>query len=93
MLDFYADWCVSCKEMEKFTFSDPKVRDRLKDVLLLQTDVTNNSDEDKAVLKRFGLFGPPGIIFWTTQGRQSSYKVVGYEEADKFLGSINQALK
>ena len=93
MLDFYADWCVSCKEMEKFTFSDPKVRERLKTALLIQADVTNNSDEDKALLKRFALFGPPGIIFWNTLGQQSDYKVVGYEPTDKFLASIDQALK
>ena len=68
MLDFYADWCVSCKEMERFTFSDPKVQARLKDVVLLQADVTANSDADKALLKRFRLFGPPGLIFWTPDG-------------------------
>jgi thiol:disulfide interchange protein DsbD len=64
MLDFYADWCVSCKEMERFTFADPKVAARMKQLLLLQADVTANSDADKALLKRFGLFGPPGIIFF-----------------------------
>jgi thioredoxin:protein disulfide reductase len=93
MLDFYADWCVSCKEMEKFTFSDPKVRERLKSALLIQADVTSNSDEDKALLKRFALFGPPGIIFWNGSGLQSDYKVVGYEPTDKFLSSLDQALK
>lgn len=92
MLDFYADWCVSCKEMEKFTFADPKVRDSLKNVVLLQADVTNNSEEDKALLNRFGLFGPPGIIFWNSSGHQSNYKIVGYEEPGKFLSSIQQAL-
>ena len=63
MLDFYADWCVSCKEMERFTFSDPAVAARMNAMLLLQADVTANNDEDKALLKRFGLFGPPGIVF------------------------------
>ena len=93
MLDFYADWCVSCKEFDKFTFSDPRVQARLKDVLLLKADVTNNTADDKALLKRFNLFGPPGMIFWNAQGRQSDYKVIGYEPADKFLVSVDKATK
>lgn len=93
MLDFYADWCVSCKEFEKFTFSDARVQARLKDVLLLKVDVTNNTVDDKELLKRFSLFGPPGLIFWNAQGQQSGYKVIGYEPADKFLASIDKALK
>jgi thioredoxin:protein disulfide reductase len=93
MLDFYADWCVSCKEMEKFTFSDAAVQARLKDAVMLQADVTGNTDEDKALLKRFGLFGPPGIIFWTANGQQAAHKVIGYEESGKFLASIDKALK
>jgi thiol:disulfide interchange protein DsbD len=92
MLDFYADWCVSCKEMENFTFSDPKVQARLADVVLLKADVTTNSDADKALLKRFNLFGPPGLIFWNSAGAQSDYKVIGFEKADKFLASVNSAL-
>ncbi len=92
MLDFYADWCVSCKEMERFTFSDPKVQARLADVVLLKADVTANSDADKALLKRFNLFGPPGLIFWNSAGEQSGYKVIGFEKADKFLASVDSAL-
>jgi thiol:disulfide interchange protein DsbD len=92
MLDFYADWCVSCKEMERFTFSDPRVQARLQDVVLLKADVTVNSDADKALLKRFGLFGPPGLIFWNSAGVQSDFKVIGFEKADKFLASIDSAL-
>jgi thiol:disulfide interchange protein DsbD len=92
MLDFYADWCVSCKEMEKFTFPDARVQARLTNVELLQVDVTANSDDDKALLKRFGLFGPPGLIFWNDQGQQAEHKVIGYEEADKFLASLDKAL-
>src|SRR5205085_10274083 len=64
MLDFYADWCVSCKEMERFTFSDPRVQQRMQKMLLLQADVTANTAEDAELLKRFGLFGPPGILFF-----------------------------
>ena len=92
MLDFYADWCVSCKEMETFTFSDARVQARLADVVLLKADVTANTEADKALLKRFKLFGPPGLIFWTRAGAQSDYKVIGFEKADKFLASIDSAL-
>jgi thiol:disulfide interchange protein DsbD len=92
MLDFYADWCVSCKEMERFTFSDPAVQARLKDVVLLKADVTANTPQDKELLKRFMLFGPPGIIFWSSEGEQSDYKVIGFEKPEKFLASIAAAL-
>lgn len=89
MLDFYADWCVSCKEMEKFTFTDPRVQTALKDALLLQADVTANSADDAALLKRFDLFGPPGIIFFDAQGQEvRSQRVVGYKNADEFLTLI-----
>ena len=93
MLDFYADWCVSCKEMERFTFNDAKVQARLKDVVMLKADVTANVDADKALLKRFNLFGPPGLVFWNTAGEQSGYKVIGFEKPEKFLLSIDSALK
>jgi thioredoxin:protein disulfide reductase len=92
MLDFYADWCVSCKEMDKFTFSDPKVQSRLKDVLLLQADVTDNTADDKALLKRFSLFGPPGMIFFDKAGAEIAYRVIGYEPAEKFLASLDKAI-
>jgi thiol:disulfide interchange protein DsbD len=90
MLDFYADWCVSCKEMEKLTFTDPRVRTRFADMVLLQADVTANDADDKALLKRFNLFGPPGIIFFDRQGREiSGGRVIGYQDADKFLRSLS----
>ncbi len=92
MLDFYADWCVSCKEMERFTFSDPAVHARLADVVLLKADVTANSPEDKALLKRFSLFGPPGIIFFDRSGQELGFRVIGYEPKDKFLDSLNKVL-
>jgi thiol:disulfide interchange protein DsbD len=86
MLDFYADWCVSCKEMEKYTFTDARVAAKMRRMTLLQVDVTANSDEDKALLKRFGLFGPPGIIFFDTAGKEiAGSRVVGYQPADSFL--------
>jgi thiol:disulfide interchange protein DsbD len=92
MLDFYADWCVSCKEMEAFTFSDPTVRARLDGMLLLQADVTANNDEHRALLKRFSLFGPPGIIFFDAQGREiRGLRVVGYQNAERFLKTLSAA--
>jgi thiol:disulfide interchange protein DsbD len=91
MLDFYADWCVSCKEMEKLTFVDPAVQARLADTLLLQVDVTANDGDDRAMLKRFGLFGPPGIIlFDKTGGEIADSRVIGYQDAAKFLGSLQK---
>lgn len=94
MLDFYADWCVSCKEMEKFTFSDPKVRAKLDTMLLLQVDVTANSADDKEMLKRFKLFGPPGIIFFDRQGQEiRGGRVIGYQDSEKFLRSVSLALE
>ncbi len=89
MLDFYADWCVSCKDMEKLTFADPRVRAQFEGMVLLQADVTANNADDKALLKRFRLFGPPGIIFFGKDGAESSGgRVVGYQDADKFLRSM-----
>ncbi len=89
MLDFYADWCVSCKEMEKLTFSDPRVHARLQQLDLLRADVSANNAGDQALLKRFGLFGPPGIIFFDGNGREV-LRVVGYESADRFLGRLDR---
>lgn len=92
MLDFYADWCVSCKEMEAFTFSDARVKARFERMLLLQVDVTANSAEHKALLKRFALFGPPGIIFFDAQGREiRGLRVIGYQDAERFLGTLELA--
>jgi len=94
MLDFYADWCVSCKEIERFTFSDPRVKDRLKDAVLLQADVTANNADDKALLKKFNLFGPPGIVFFDKNGREiASARTIGYLPPDKFLNTLNLALR
>ncbi len=91
MFDFYADWCVSCKEMENFTFSDPRVSAYLDDMRLLQIDVTANNDDDKAMLKRFNLFGPPGIIFFDRNGREiPGTRVIGYQNADKFLLTLTR---
>jgi len=92
MLDFYADWCVTCKEMERYTFTDAAVQTKLRGVVLLQADVTANSDEDRALLKRFGLFGPPAILFFDAHGReQSGRSVVGYQNAEEFLQALKRA--
>lgn len=91
LLDFYADWCVSCKEMERFTFSDPRVQARLADVVMLQADVTANNADDKALLKRFGLFGPPGIILFGDDGHELPVRVIGYQAAGRFLASLERA--
>ena len=86
MLDFYADWCVSCKEMERYTFTDAAVRERLDRLLLLQVDVTANTPAHRELLKRFRLFGPPGIIFFAPGGRElSGLRVIGYQPAEKFV--------
>lgn len=91
MLDFYADWCVSCKEMDQFTFSDPRVQAALKDTVLLQADVTANTDDDKALLQKFNLFGPPGILFFNSKAQlETNLKVIGYQNADDFLQTLNQ---
>jgi len=91
MLDFYADWCVSCKEMEHNTFPDAGVRAKLGKVLLLQADVTANTADDKALLKRFNLFGPPGIIFFNAQGQEQTQRVVGFQDAATFTASLAAA--
>ena len=91
MLDFYADWCVACKELEENTFSDQKVRRLLKNTLLLQVDVTANTENDKALLKRFGLYGPPGIAFFNNRGQEmSSLKTIGFQNADRFSATLSK---
>ena len=92
MLDFYADWCVSCKEMERFTFSDPRVRREMEGLLLVQADVTKNTEAHKALLKRFSLFGPPGIIFFDAEGREiPGLRVIGYQAPERFLKTLATA--
>jgi thiol:disulfide interchange protein DsbD len=90
MVDFYADWCVSCKEYEQFVFSDLNVQTLLKNTVLLQADVTANNADDLALLKRFELFGPPGIIFFDAQGKEITQKIVGYKNAQQFSEFIQR---
>ena len=94
MLDFYADWCVSCKEMEKYTFSDPSVQAQLSNAILLQADVTANDDADQALLKQFRLIGPPAILFFGSDGlERPAYRVVGFMPAEQFSDHIGQAFQ
>jgi thiol:disulfide interchange protein DsbD len=92
MLDFYADWCVSCIEMEKYTFTDATVQDVLSNTVLLQADVTANDKDDQTLMKRFAVFGPPTIIFFDTDGIQrNGYEVVGYMKAKEFAAHVHLA--
>jgi thiol:disulfide interchange protein DsbD len=93
MLDFYADWCVSCKEMEHSTFTVAEVQTALSNSVLLQADVTANDDDDQALLKHFGIFGPPTIAFYGTDGEEKrNFRVVGFMEAAEFAAVVRQAV-
>ena len=92
MLDFYADWCASCKEMEKYTFPAPSVQTALANSVLLQADVTANDDADQALMQRFGVLGPPSILFFGQDGAEkTAYRVVGFKPADEFASHIQKA--
>ena len=89
MLDFYADWCISCKEMEAYTFTEPKVKQALKGFVLLQADVTENSEDDKALLAKYKLVGPPAIIFFGNDMlEKAAHRVIGYQDADTFIKTL-----
>ena len=91
MLDFYADWCISCKEMEHITFKDKKVIKSLKDTLLIQADVTLDDEQDQALNKRFGLFGPPAILFFDKSSKENRpYRIVGYKGPKDFNDHIQE---
>jgi len=90
MLDFYADWCVSCKEMETLTFNDPSVQQALKNVILLQTDVTANDAQDKGLYKQFNLFGPPAILFFKQQQEQQAARIIGFMPAAEFRQHLSK---
>lgn len=93
MLDFYADWCVSCREMERFTFTDAGVAQRMAGMVLVQADVTANNADDRALLKRFRLFGPPGIMFFEPGGKEiAEARVVGFQDAKRFTESLDRVL-
>ncbi|MDO9142539.1 MAG: protein-disulfide reductase DsbD, partial [Methylobacter sp.] len=91
MLDFYADWCISCKEMDAYTFSDPRVKQALNNFVLLQVDVTDNTSDDKALLAKFKLIGPPAILFFSADNQEkTANRVIGYQDADTFLKSLQR---
>ena len=91
MLDFYAEWCVSCKEFDEVVLTDSGIKNLLSDVVMLRVDVTKNSDEDKALLRQFNLYGPPGIVFFGSKGIElSRLKVVGYKGVEAFSNIIKQ---
>ena len=92
MLDFYADWCVSCKEMDKFTFTDKRVQSEFVGMVLLQADVTANNDDDRMLLKRFNLYGPPGMIFFGLDSQETG-RVIGFQNAENFLNSLASFVK
>ena len=93
MLDFYADWCTSCKEMERYTFSDQQVQGALSAMILLRADVTANNDDDRALMKRFGIFGPPTIAFFGADGRErAAYRVAGYMKAGAFSALLGRVI-
>jgi len=94
MLDFYADWCISCKEFDKYVFSNPEVQNKLANTVVLQADVTDNDDIDKALMKHYGIIGPPTIMFYDTSGNEMKrYRVVGEMNAKQFLDHLNATLK
>jgi len=93
MIDFYADWCVNCKELEEITFKDPAVRDILKTMTLLRVDVTKNSDEDRKLLKKYNLFGPPALIFYRDKKELKSLQIVGFVEPREFEKHLQKVLQ
>lgn len=91
MLDFYADWCISCKEMEAYTFAEPKVKKALAGFVLLQADVTENSEDDKALLSKFNLIGPPAILFFGDNKLEDTpHRVIGYQDAETFIETLQR---
>jgi thiol:disulfide interchange protein DsbD len=93
LVDFSADWCTSCKEMERYTFTDPTVQAALSNTVLLRANVTQNDADDQALLQHFGIFGPPTIAFYGTDGRErAAYRVVGYMKAEAFAARTRAAL-
>jgi thiol:disulfide interchange protein DsbD len=94
MVDFYADWCVTCKEMEKYTFSAPAVQALLRNAILVKADVTKTTEESKALLKQFQIVGPPAILFFNKDGEElRQFRQVGFMPAEAFAGHLSKALQ
>jgi thiol:disulfide interchange protein DsbD len=86
MLDFYADWCVTCKEMEVLTFNDATLSKKLRSYQLIQVDMTKNTADQQVILKHYGLFGPPAILFFDQQGQELiSKRVIGFMKPERFI--------
>jgi len=93
LLDFYADWCVSCKELDRLTFTDPTVRAALAEMVTLRADVTANDDDDRALMEKFGIIGPPAILFFGPDGRERrKYRLVGFLSAEAFDAHLRTLL-
>lgn len=91
MLDFYADWCVACQELDHETFSDPDVIYELEDFVLIRADVTANSEDEKELSKEFGIYGPPGMIFFDEQGEQMEGRdLIGFHGPEAFLEHLEE---
>ena len=91
ILDFYADWCTSCKELEEVTFSDSNVKTKMDEFILIQADVTLNDANNKKLTKKYGVFGPPAILFFNENGELLQAKtIIGFIEPDEFLNRLNQ---
>lgn len=91
MLDFWASWCVSCKELEEITFQDEQVINKLQEFTLLKADVTENNDEDKTLQKKFGVVGPPALIFWDKDKNEiQASRIIGYKNPKDFLEIVNK---
>jgi thioredoxin:protein disulfide reductase len=91
MLDFYADWCVACKEFEKFTFTDEAVRQKMAGLTLLRVDVTANNENDKALLRKYTLFGPPAMLFFAPAGGElPGSRVIGFQDARTFAAHLDR---
>ena len=93
MIDYYADWCISCKELEKYTFTDAAVIDTLKDVVLIQADVTGDNEETEQLMKRYSIIGPPAILFFSPGGQElKQFRLVGYKNAEQFKQHLDKVL-
>lgn len=91
MLAVYADWCVACKEMEVYTFAEPRVQEKLRKIMLLQLDVTENNPQQQAFLRRFGLIGPPAVLFFAPDRQeQKSHRVIGFMDSELFLNQLHE---
>jgi thiol:disulfide interchange protein DsbD len=92
LLDFYADWCVACKEMEKLTFSEARTSAEMSKMRLIQVDVTANNDQDRALMKKFDLFGPPGMILFNKEGKEIPQgRLIGFVPPELFVGHLLRA--